>query len=81
MELELRNKEGLFIASFKGVLAESFFKFFLKEKRLTLSIKKFTGEKDSCRVFVNNSEEIIGGKNDFIEFFVRPGEYVKILDV
>jgi hypothetical protein len=80
MDLDFRSKEGLFIVSFKGHLVEPILKYLLKEERLSVEIKKFTGEKDKCRVFVNNSEEIVSGANESVEFFIRPGEYVKIIN-
>lgn len=81
MELEFRNKEGLFLVSFKGMFVEPILKFLLNDKNLSVEIKKFNGEKDKCRVFINNSEETVAGANENIEFFIRPGDYVKLRNV
>ena len=81
MNLELRNKEGFYLVSFKGQMADHIFKFLLNEQKLTLTIKRIVGETEPCRVFINNTNETIAGKNELVEFFICPGYYVKILDV
>jgi len=79
MELELRDKDGNFIVSFKNFLGDFIFKFLMSDVRMKLEIKKFGGV--NYRVFVNISEEIVSGENDLVEFFVRPGHYVKIVKI
>lgn len=81
MELELRNKNGEFIVSFRGIVAPPIFRFLLNDTRLTLGIKKIKGEVDSCRIFENKTTESINGSNDLVYFVIRPGDYVKIINV
>lgn len=76
MELELRSKDGLFIVLFKSFLGEYIFKFLMADSRMKLTTKKIG--QDNYRVFVNESDKIVSGANDMIEFFIRPGEYVKM---
>jgi len=77
MELEIRDKEGNFIVSFKNFLGDFIFKFLMADARMKLEIKKFGGV--NYRVFVNTSDQIVSGANDMVEIFVRPGHYVKIV--
>lgn len=76
MELEFRDQNGIYRFSVKGALAEMFFKFLMKEKNLRI---EEWGTQNKRRAFVNRSNEIVAGKNDFIEFHIRPGDYVKII--
>ena len=66
MELELRNKEGLFMVSFKEPEGSPFFKALLNEKKLTLTIKRVKEERDSCRVFINNTDQNLIKLNQFV---------------
>lgn len=81
MELELRNGNGDFVVSFTGIIAPPIFRFLLNEKKLTLGIKKIKGEIDSCRIFENKTNETIHGTNELVYFVIRPGDYVKIINV
>ena len=77
MELEFRDINGDFLFSIKGGLYDHFFKYLANERRL--SIEEWGTGNKRTRAFVNRSNEIIAAKNDFIEFFIRPGSFVKIL--
>ena len=78
MELELRNKDGDFIVSFKEILSGPLYKFLQSDKRIVLETRNF--KNGNCNpVFTNKSTEIVSGKNDFFEVFVRPGDYVNVL--
>ena len=79
MELELRDKDGGFIFSVYGEFSEIMLKFLAKEATITIEdyVNKSNGNK--YRDFINRTNETIGGKNDFIQFHIKPGQYFKLL--
>jgi len=79
MELVIRNKSGEFMASFKSFLGEFVFKFLLGRPNITLTIKNIGGV--NYRVFENTTDETYAGKNDLIEFYIKPGDFVVIKNV
>lgn len=76
MELELRDKNHNFIFSFKQWMAEFVLKFIITEKNMRATTYESKGKR--YKGFVNDSNEIVAGKNDLMEFFIRPGDYIRV---
>lgn len=74
MELEVRTKDGDFLVSFKGVLAETVLNYLVsKEKRLDIVTTK-----SKKRCFQNNTNDVVAFGGELFEVFVRPKEYIII---
>lgn len=76
MELVIRNKESEFIVAFNSFLGEFIFKFLINHSKLQISTKDIRGE--NYQVFENTTDETFAGKNDLIEFYINPGDFVQI---
>lgn len=77
MELELRDKDGKFIFSVYGNFSDFMLNYLVKEEKLTVEDYVINGTK--YRAFINRTNDDIAGKNDFMTFFIKPGEYFKVL--
>lgn len=76
MELTIRNKSNEFIVSFKAFLGDAIFKYLFNETKLLITTKYVGGV--NYRVFENTTDKTISGKNDMIEFYIKPGDFVVI---
>ena len=78
MELELRDKYGTFIFSVYGNFSNFMLNYLVEEHELTIENTKFTNG-TTYRTFTNKTNKDIAGKNDFMTFFIKPGQYFKLL--
>ena len=77
MRLEIRDNNGLFLFSTNGEFSDNLIEYLNTAGCFTVKTKIINGIKYRC--FCNETDKSIRIKNDYLDFYVRIGGYIKIL--